>query len=300
MGRKVRVVDNLSTGRLDNLAGLGDSVDFVEGNICDKALMVKVSRGIDVILHNAAWRAVGRSVDDPWGAHDTNCTGALSVLEAAREERVKRVVLASSAAVYGDQDIGLYSEDLAPRPESPYAVAKLASEYYGSVFSKLYGLDTISLRYFNVFGPYQRAESEYSLVVPIFLDHLLRGQAPEIHGDGEQRRDFVYVDDVARACFLAGENEKRFIGRVYNIGSGTTVSINEVYQTLQRGLGVEIEPKWGPRRAGDVNLTCADISLAKDDLGYESQHSFEEGIERSIRDYKRRLVKDEALVSQGP
>lgn len=285
-GHEVCVFDNLSTGSLDYLRAVQSKITFIKGDVRDLGALRKAAAGADYILHLAAWRAVNRSVDDPLGAHETNATGTLNVLLAARDAQAKRVVLSSSSSVYGNQAASIFTEKLQPHPESPYAATKLAGEYYGEVFSRLYGLDAVSLRYFNVYGPWQHPESEYSLVIPIFLDRLLKNKPPEIHGTGEQSRDFVYVGDVVEANVLAALSAKKLQGVALNIGSGQRISINNVNAALQRALGVSLEPIYAPARPGDVFSTCADISQAGEVLNFKPAFTFEQGIKASIEHYR--------------
>ena len=290
-GYQVAVFDNFSTGREEHLADLGTEVKIIRGDVREPAALAQAFTGADAVLHYAAARAVNKSVVQPEETHAVNASGTFNVLQAARLAGVQRVVLASTSAVYGSPtDTTLFTEELLPAPVSPYAAAKLAGEAYCQAFSASYGLETVILRLFNVYGPWQHSEGEYSLVVPIFLERLLNNQAPEIHGTGEQSRDFVFTADVVAANILALQREKPLLGEVYNIGSGQATSVQHVFDTIQQQLGTTIEPQRGPARAGDVPHTCADISKAQRELGYAPAHDFASGIAASIEDYQSRRV----------
>lgn len=288
-GETVLVLDNLLTGKRKNLADVADDITFVEGDIQDQDTVKQACNSVDFVLHQAALRAVERSVDNPRETNDNNITGTLNVLLAARDAGVKRVVFASSSSVYGDIKEERQVETLPPRPASPYALSKLTGEHYCRLFSELFGLSTVSLRYFNVFGPYQNPQSKYSAVIPIFAAKLLAGQSPEVHWDGDQSRDFTYVDNVVAANLLAARAPHITGGAVYNIGNGETISINDLYQKLQKLLGTNFEPVRRGKRAGDVMKTYADISLAAKDLNYQPTVSFAEGLARSLEWYKQHL-----------
>jgi len=286
--QKVKIIDNLSTGSLDNLAGIKSKINFVKGDIRDVGFLKRHFRGIDYVLHQAALRAVPRSVDDPTAANENNITGTLNVLLAARDCKVKRVVFASSSSVYGDVK-GINQENLTPQPESPYALTKLAGEHYCRIFYKLYGLETISLRYFNVYGPYQNPESKYSAVIPIFTKFLLKNKSPVIFGNGKQSRDFTYVGDVVQANLLACQ-AKQGIGEVFNIAAGgKPVSVNKLFELLAKKLDKEkIKPIYDKPRSGDVFKTEADISKAKNLLGYEPKVFIEQGLKEYVKWYKQK------------
>lgn len=288
-GHKVRVLDNLSTGTKENLAASTGRFVWVQGDIRDVKAVAKCCQGVDYILHHAALRAVERSVDTPLETNEVNITGTLNILEAARQAKVKRVVFASSSAVYGDSRISPQTERLSAQPASPYALSKLVGEHYCRLWWELYGLPTVSLRYFNVFGPGQNPESQYSLVIPIFVRHLLDGNPPEIHWHGQQSRDFVYIGNVVNANLQAITAKKVKFGGVYNIGNGQTTSISDLYQQLQELLGISLPAHHGPKRPGDVLTTRADIRKAKRDLGYTPRVSFAEGLKKSIAWYKTHL-----------
>jgi UDP-glucose 4-epimerase len=288
---EVTVFDNFSTGRRDHLIEIEQEVVLIEGDVRESAAVAKAMMGVDFVLHYAAARAVNKSVEQPTEAHAVNATGTFNVLLAARDAEVKRVVFASTAAVYGNpSNAELFTENMLPQPVSPYAAAKLSGEAYCQVFSACYGLETAILRLFNVYGPWQYPEGEYSLVVPIFLDKLVQGDTPEIHGTGEQSRDFVFAADVVQANLLALRDPQQLTGDVFNIGSGSSTSIRQVFDTIQQQLGTSITPKQSPSRAGDVLRTCADIRKAKEQLGYQPTYDFDRGIAESITHYQSRRV----------
>ncbi len=285
----VAVLDNLSTGDRKNLEDIKDRIRFFKGDIREPRDVKRAARGADYVLHQAALRAVQRSVDHPRATNDNNITGTLNVLLAAKDARVKRVVFASSSSVYGNIMEPRQVEMLTPRPASPYALTKLTGEHYCRLFWEIYGLETVSLRYFNVFGPYQNPESKYSAVIPIFVKCLLSGRPPEIHWHGRQSRDFTYVDNVVQANIRAARGKDIEPGDAYNIGNGENTSINQLYKQLQKELGVSVKPNRTVKRQGDVPKTYADIRKAKKDLGYEPKVSFRQGLAQSIEWYKKNL-----------
>lgn len=284
--QRVVVLDNLSTGKKENLNDLSRQVRFIKGDIRDLATVRRACRGVGYVLHQAALRAVERSVDDPSQTNDTNITGTLNVLLAARAAGVRRVVFASSSSVYGDVRQAKQVETLPAKPASPYALSKLTGEHYCRLFSELYGLETVALRYFNVFGPRQNPESKYSAVIPILVNRLLRGERPEIHWNGRQSRDFTYVENVVQANIKAVVGNSVKSGEVYNIGSGENTAINELYKELQRLLDVEMKPKRTGKRMGDVYMTFANINKAKRDFKYVPAISFKDGLKKSIKWYQ--------------
>ena len=279
-GHAVRVVDNFLTGRRENLEPFAGRFELVEGDIRDLDLMRSVVRGCDYVLHQAALPSVPRSVEDPLTAHAINVDGTLNVLVAAREEGVKRVVFASSSAVYGESPVEAKHEDLPPMPVSPYGASKAAGEAYMSAFSAVYGLQTVALRYFNVFGPRQDPNSQYAAVVPLFVRALLDGRPPTIFGDGEQSRDFTYVANVVEANLLAAAAPEA-AGKVINVACGGSVSVNRLAAVLAGILGVSIEPVHADPRPGDIRHSLADISRARALLGYEPRVGLEEGLRRT-------------------
>ena len=282
-GDQVRVFDNLSTGKRENLARLESKIDFVVGDLRNKEAVGKALVGIDHVFHVAALRAVLRSVDDPAETNDVNVTGILNVLLAARDAGVKRVVFSSSSSVYGNTEKFPCQETDIPDPQSPYAASKIMGEYYCHIFTKLYGLETVSLRYFNVFGPRQNPESVYSAVIPIFIDCLLKGVSPEIHWDGKQSRDFSYVDNVVKGNLLAAR-AKGVSGEVFNIACHEEYSVLDIFESLKEILRINgIEPAFKPKRAGDVRRTFADISKAEKLLGFEVQTRFKPGLAKTVK-----------------
>lgn len=277
---EVRVLDNLSTGFKHNLDG--KDVELVKGDIRDKASVKKAMKGINGVFHFAANRAVLRSVEDPVETDEVNTGGTLNLLVGAREAGVKRFVFSSSSSVYGETKQPILKETDLPGPCSPYAATKIMGEYYCSIFSKLYGLEAVSLRYFNVFGPRQNPESKYSAVIPIFIEQLLKNKAPEIHWDGKQSRDFSYVDNVVSGNVLAMKSPKAD-GQVINVACHEEYSILDMYQELQKILDKEhIKPIMKPKRAGDVRRTFADITKAKKVLNFKVQTRFKEGLKKTV------------------
>jgi nucleoside-diphosphate-sugar epimerase len=284
-GDDVRVLDNLLTGLEENLP---EGAGLVRGDVRDLDAVRRACRGVEVIFHQAAVRSVPRSVDDPRLANDTNVTGTLNVLIAAAEAGVRRVVYASSSSVYGDAQGGVNREDMTPAPRSPYAVSKLAGEHYCRVWNELTGVSTVCLRYFNVFGPGQQPESRYSAVFPAFISALAAGRPPEVHWDGEQARDFTFVEDVARANLLAAGADGRVDGQVINIGAGRPVTVNEVLQTVSAAMGRRVEPVFCPRRPGDVRRTHADTTRARALLGWEPRWRFPEAVGATVEWFLKR------------
>ncbi len=276
-GDTVVVLDDLSTGRLANLAGVADRVTFLRGSVAVRADVDQAMAGCDRVFHQAAVASVPATIDAPVDTHFVNLGGTLNVLESARAAGVQRVVFASSAAVYGETDGTACVEAATPRPQSPYAVEKLAAEHYVRVWAPLYGLPTVALRYFNVFGPRQDPSSPYSGVISIFADRLRRGLVPTIFGDGGQTRDFVYVADVVRANLAAGALDAPS-GLVCNVGRGESTSLNALYGHLAALLGGPATPGYQPVRAGDIRHSLADISVARAALGYAPTVSVADGL----------------------
>jgi UDP-glucose 4-epimerase len=289
-GFEVRLLDNLSTGKFENIAAHEDAIDFMEGDVRDRAKVSEAVRGVDYILHAAAIRAVLRSVDNPIETHEVNVTGTLNLLLAARDAGVKRFVFSSSSAVYGNTDKLPSQESDAPSSESPYAVSKKSGEDYCGLFTKLYGLETVCLRYFNVFGPRQNPESKYSMVIPMLIDNLVNAESPEIHWDGRQSRDFVYVGDVVRANVLALE-KKDVAGQMFNVGSGEAHSILDILEKLKSILNTsDTAPAFKPKRECDVRKTLADLSKAKALLGYHPAMRFDDGLAHSVEWFTEKLA----------
>jgi UDP-glucose 4-epimerase len=284
-GRPVRVLDDFSTGRRDNLAAARRAPEVVEGDVADPAAVGRAMAGVGLVFHLAALASVQRSVEDPAATHRVCATGTLNVLDSARRAGVRRVVYAASASAYGVPQGDVQTEDEPVRPLSPYAAAKLAGELYAQAFATTYGLETVCLRFFNIFGPRQRADSPYSGVIALFTDTLLAGRTPQVHGDGLQSRDFTYVADVVQALVKAAA-APGVSGGVYNVGTGRGVSVLELVAALNRLLGTDRRPAHGPARAGDVRHSRADIGRARRDLGYEPAVAFEDGLARTLAWYR--------------
>ncbi|MCM8774815.1 MAG: SDR family oxidoreductase [Candidatus Omnitrophica bacterium] len=281
-GYRVRVFDNLSTGKLDNLKGMRGDLDFQKGDLRNEASIRKAVRGVHYVFHLAANRAVLRSVDNPLETNAVNVTGTLSLLLASRDAGVKRLIFSSSSSVYGDTEKFPCREDDLPRPQSPYAASKIMGEYYCCQFSSLYGLQTVCLRYFNVFGPRQNPESKYSAVIPIFIDCLLKKKSPEIHWDGKQSRDFSYVDNVVYGNILAMQRPG-IVGEVFNIACHEEYSVLDILSALKKIMRIhDVQPHFLPKRAGDVRRTFADISKAKRLLKFKVQTRFYKGLEKTV------------------
>jgi len=290
-GDQVRGVDNFATGRRENLTGVLDRIDFREFSILDLDSTREACEGIDYVLHQAAIPSVPKSVLDPLGSNLVNVDGTVNVLVAARDAKVKRVVYAASSSAYGDTPTLPKHESMAPNPISPYAVAKLASEYYMVSFFRCYGLETVCLRYFNIFGPRQDPSSPYSGVLAKFSLEMLRGEQPWIFGDGETSRDFTYIDNAVSANLLAcSAPADRCAGRVFNCATGRRVTLNETFEALKQLTGYTGAAQYGPERAGDVKHSLADISLAQKQLGYTILVNFEEGLRRTVEWYKTEAV----------
>ena len=279
-GYDVRVLDDLSSGNIDNVP---TSADLVVGDAADATVTNAVIQGADVVLHQAAHRAVLKSVEDPLATDTANVHGTVAVLDASRRAGVQRVVYASSSSVYGGSDVLPTPERTPSVPRSPYAVSKLAGEQYCRVFAELYGLETVALRYFNVFGPRQRPDSAYTAVIPLFIDALARGEAPTIHGDGRQTRDFTYVSDVVRANLAAvAAPGERCSGHAYNISGGKRSSLIELLERLEKLVGRRVEPRFASPRSGDVRHSEADITAAGSDLGYVPLVGFHAGLRETV------------------
>lgn len=279
---RIVVVDNFDTGSRDNLAGLErERIEVHDVDIRDFGRLEPLFAGIGVVFHEAAVASVPRSIQEPVLCHEVNVDGTFNVLRAATHKEARRVVFAASSAAYGNAPEQPKREDMKPEPESPYAVHKLAGEYYSKTFFDSYGLETVALRYFNVFGPRQAPGSPYSGVLSILCDRILSGKPPRIDGDGEQSRDFIYVDDVVRLNILAARTPGA-AGKVYNGGRGEQTTLNEAWAALQRIEGVDLPATHGPPRAGDVRHSVADISRARAELGFEPQVEIEEGLRRTL------------------
>lgn len=288
-GDEVRVLDDLSTGYPHNLDGF--TAELVQGDITDLESVKKAVDGVDYVYHQAALASVPRSVKDPLATNDACVTGTLNVLHAAKEAGVKRVIYAASSSAYGDQPYMSKREIDLPAPLSPYAVAKLAGEYYCHSFYQTYGLETVCIRYFNVFGPRQDPGSAYSAVIPLFITALLEGKRPVIYGDGEQTRDFTYIQNVVHGNLLAAKAPADLVaGKSFNVANGKSVSLNQMLTQLNGLLGTDVQPVFEDARVGDVRDSLADITNARECLKYEPVVSFDEGLTQSIEFYKSLLV----------
>jgi len=283
-GDPVRVVDDFSTGRRSNLEGVRDDITLYEGSITDVGLLAEAFDGADYVLHQAAVASVQRTVEDPIGTDRVNVSGTLKVLEAARQASVERVVYASSTAVYGDSEELPKQEDMHPEPKSPYAANKLAGEYYCRVYNDLYGMETVGLRYFNIFGPRQDPNSDYAAVVPIFVRCALEDRPATVFGDGEQTRDFTYVENAVQANLLAAKVSGA-AGSVFNIGCGESYTLNTLLDMLGSILEKRVDREYTSPRAGDVRHSAADISRAREILGYSPDVAFEEGLRHTVAWY---------------
>ena len=286
-GEKVRVLDDFSTGKRENLEGVS-GLELVEGSLVDQAGVRKALKDIKYVLHQGAIPSVPRSVDDPLRSNEANITGTLNLLVEAKEAGVKRLVFAASSSAYGDTEV-LPKEEGAPAdPLSPYAVGKYTGELYAKVFSSIYRLPTVSLRYFNIFGPYQDPASEYAAVIPKFIQLMLKGDRPTIYGDGEQSRDFTYIDNAVEANLLACRSEKVGSGEVINIACGERYSLNDLVRALNEIMGTALEPLYSAARPGDVKHSLADIARARELLGYKMQVGFMEGLKKTIEWFRER------------
>jgi nucleoside-diphosphate-sugar epimerase len=281
-GARVRVLDDLSTGHRENLDEIGGDVDFIEGSVADEKVLAKALDGAEVVFHEAAIPSVPRSVAEPIQTHIASVDGTFSLLLAARDQKVRRVVYAASSSAYGDQPTLPKSEGMAPDPLSPYAVAKLVGEYYCQVFTRVYGLETVSLRYFNVFGPRQDPGSQYSGVVSRFISALFADERPVIYGDGEQSRDFTYIENVVGAN-LSAASAAGAVGKVINVANGARVTLNELLAELKELTGKQdVTAEYFEPRVGDVRHSLADITMARELLNYESRVDLREGLKRTI------------------
>ena len=286
-GEQVRGIDNFATGRRENLTEVLSRMDFREADILDLDAMRKASEGVDYVLHEAAIPSVPKSVLDPLGSNRANVDGTVNVLVAARDAKVKRVVYAASSSAYGDTPTLPKHEAMTPNPISPYAVAKLASELYMVSFYRCYGLETVCLRYFNIFGPRQDPSSPYSGVLAKFSLQMLRGEQPTIFGDGETSRDFTYIDNAVLANLLAcSAPAAGCAGRVFNCATGRRITLNETFVALRQLTGYKGTVKYGPERGGDIKHSLADINQAQKHLGYKVLVNFEEGLRRTVEWYK--------------
>jgi UDP-glucose 4-epimerase len=288
-GDKVRVLDNLSTGFMSNLAPVRTEIEFVEGDLADRDVVAGAVEGVDCIFHQAALASVPRSIERPLDTHAACVTGTLTLLDAARRAGVRRLVYAGSSSAYGDQPVSSKRETDLPAPTSPYGAAKLAGENYCRAFTAAYGFETVAIRYFNVFGPRQDPNSPYSAVIPLFITAMLRDESPVIYGDGLQSRDFTYVDNVVHANLLAADAPDA-AGHVLNAANGRSINLLELIDSLNELLGTDIKPVHAPPRPGDIRDSMADITRARKLLGYQPQVDFHEGLRRSIG-YYRKIAK---------
>ncbi|HZZ65790.1 MAG TPA: SDR family oxidoreductase [Candidatus Baltobacteraceae bacterium] len=285
-GHTVRAIDNFSTGHAKNLEGLWNDLEFFETDMNDLERVTGLCQGVDVVLHQAAIPSVPKSIADPLTSHRANIDGTMSMLMAAREARVRRFIYAASSSAYGNTPTLPKREDMKPNPISPYAVQKLTGELYAACFHRVYGMETVALRYFNVFGPRQDPTSQYSGVLSKFITLMLQGQAPTIFGNGEQSRDFTYVENVVQANLLASDAPAAAVaGRMFNVATGVCFSLNQVVELLKPITGFSGEPRYQSERVGDVRDSLADISAAGEAFGYRPVVAFEEGLRRTVAWY---------------
>lgn len=298
-GHTVQGIDNLSTGRMENIEDLLPAIQFEVADLQDLPAMRAACDGVDFVLHQAALASVPRSVKDPVASHNSNVNGTLNLLLAAREGGVKRIVYAASSSAYGDQEGQAKQEEMTPRPLSPYAVQKLACEHYIQAFCRVYGMEGVCLRYFNIFGPRQAADSPYSGVIAQFIFKMLAGTVPTINGDGSVSRDFTFVANAVQANLLACHAPSEFAtGRVYNVGTGHSHTLADLYADLADILDFKYAPKYGAVRAGDIPHSLADISRAKRELGYSPAEDFRAGLEKTVAWYLETAAKDMAVAGK--
>lgn len=289
-GFKVRVLDNFSTGKIENIQDFLSDIELVEGDIRYYRTVLQAVDGVDYILHQAALPSVPRSIKDPMSSNDVNITGTLNILEAAKEKKVKKVVVASSSSVYGDSSTLPKKEDMLINPLSPYAVTKLATEQYAMAYYKVYGLKTIALRYFNVFGPKQDPTSQYSAVIPKFITLMLQGKQPTINGDGTTSRDFTYIDNVVEANIMCALNEN-VGGEYFNCACHGQITLNELVQKINEILGTNIKPLYADFREGDIKHSFADIAKIERMIGFKPIISFEEGLRKTVEWYGKTKIE---------
>lgn len=286
-GEQVRILDNFSTGQDENITPFIERVEIINGDIRDFWTVSEAVKGVDYILHQAALPSVPRSVENPLTSNAVNVDGTLNLLEAARRAGVKKFVMASSSSVYGESEQLPKHENMSPSPLSPYAVSKLAGENYLKVYWELHHFPTVSLRYFNIFGPHQDPKSEYAAVIPKFIVGMLRGEPPLVFGDGEQSRDFTYVDNCVEANILSATNDK-IVGGRYNVACGARYTLNQLLDFLRKIIGTDVKAEYAPPRKGDILHSYASIDKLKQ-LGYQPAVDFEEGLRRTVEFYKNRL-----------
>jgi len=281
----VKVIDDFSSGKMENLEAVLNKIELIKGDIRNKELVAKAVEGVDYVLHQAALRSVPKSLANPELYNDVNINGTLNILTAARNAKVKRVVTASSSSIYGDIEKFPEKENFLPQLISPYGLTKLAGEYYSRIFSLIYGLETVNLRYFNVFGPRQSLENEYAVVIPKFITCILKDVPPPIHGDGKQTRDFTYVANVVQAN-IKSATAPGIKCEVFNIACGKAYTVLDIVRCVNKILGKDIKPAFGPIRAGDAKHTLADISRAKKLIGFKPEIGFEDGLKKTIEYFK--------------
>ena len=284
-GATVRVIDNFSTGRRENLAHHGADVEVIEGDICDPDAVGRAIEGVELVYHEAAIPSVSRSVNDPVASNRANVGGTVQVLDAARRAGVRKLVYAESSSAYGDTEVLTKVETMTPMPLSPYAISKLAGEHYVTVFGRLYGFETVSLRYFNVFGPRQDPFSQYAAVIPLFITRVLRGERPTIYGDGGQSRDFTYIDNVVEGNILAATSGAGG-GEAFNIACGDRLTVNGLLEAVNGILGASVTPVHAEPRPGDIRHSTADHGKARRILGFEPRVPFLEGLRRTVAWYR--------------
>jgi UDP-glucose 4-epimerase len=289
-GAKVRVLDNLSTGHRQNVARLSGRVEFIEGDLVSRKDVERAIDGADVVFHQAALASVPRSVESPLDTNAACVTGTVNLLDVARQAGVRRVVFGGSSSAYGNDPTPAKHERLLPDPLSPYAAAKLAGEFYCQAFTATYGLETVTIRYFNVFGPRQDPNSQYAAVIPKFITQMLAGRRPTIFGDGMQSRDFTYIDNIVHGNLLAAEAPAA-VGRTINVACGESYNLVQLVEGINRVLGTRLEPIFEPARAGDVRDSLADITLARELLGYEPTIDFDDGLRRTVEYYRSLPIK---------
>ena len=290
-GHSVVVLDNFATGTRENLADVLDRIELIEGDVRDRSAVDRAAGGCAAIFHEAALGSVPRSVAEPAHSHDVNVNGTINILEAAREAGIRRVVFAASSSAYGDQKESPKHEGMVPMPISPYAAGKVACEAYMRGYAAVYGMETLCLRYFNVFGPYQDPEGAYAAVIPAFVSHLLKGESPVVYGDGEQSRDFCYVENVCEANWLAATAPAEACkGQAVNIACNARASLNQILEQLGELLQTNVKATYADERPGDVKHSQADVSLARQTIGYEPRVFFDEGLARAIGWYKQNLA----------
>jgi len=287
-GEQVVILDDFSTGKQENLEDIRSSVEVIKGDICDIDIVRKATEGCDYVLHHAAVVSVVRSVEDPIRSNAVNVDGTLNCLVAARDAGVKRFIYAASSSAYGDSPTLPKREDMKPEPMSPYGVSKLVGEMYCKVFNDVFGLETVSLRYFNIFGPYQDPHSQYAAVIPIFITRLLRGMQPVVYGDGNQSRDFTYIDNAVEAN-LAAISSPHAPGKVINVACGKRITLNELIEKLWDLTETRLEPIYTDPRPGDVRHSLGDITVASQVLGYRPSVTFEEGLRRTVAWFRQHL-----------